>query len=87
MEHYEYYELLGEKIFFAGITSQRILEIAKYKPGKSFKDVDDAVSQGRLEGFGKAEREFACIAQKLSEVVEINTTKSLQEYTDALYRP
>jgi len=71
------YEDLAERIFFEGITAQELLSIAKYRPHKSFSDIEKAVNQGRLEGLGNANAEFSYIARRLSEVVEIDSGDAL----------
>lgn len=56
MEHRKYYQGLAERLFLFGMSSQDLSSIARYRLGKSFRDVNDAVREGRLEGLGEIKR-------------------------------
>jgi len=73
MENYEYYKSLAEQIFFKGLKSEEVSNFASYKPNKSFQDLKEAFFQGRLDGVGKFYREIATIADRIYEVIEIDT--------------
>lgn len=73
MENFEYYQSLAEKIFFFGINSGEVSSLAIYRSDKTFKDLGQAVSQGRLEGIGG-------IASRLYEVLEIDTKAFNKKY-------
>ena len=73
MENIEYYSALAERIFLKGISAKEVVNFAKYRPSKSFKDLEEAVCRGRLAGLGKFENERGCIARGIYEVLEIDT--------------
>ena len=54
------------------MTYEEVSKFAICRPEKEFKDLDQAVSQGRLEGIGKFEREIGCISIKLYEIIKID---------------
>lgn len=84
MKNYEYYKELAETIFFDGIDSLTLLQIGKYKTGKTFNDIVNAINRGRLDGLGRCENELGCIADRLSEVLDIDTSQPLREYKQKL---
>lgn len=72
MGDFEYYKALAERIFFNGIKNEEISSFAMYRSDKTFQDLDQDVSQGRLEGIGKFEHQIGFIAHRLYQVLEIN---------------
>ena len=84
MESFDYYEALAERIIFDGINSQQLTQVATYRAGKSFQDLEEAVRQGGLAGVRGAEALFDCTASGISKVVEIDTSQSLPEYQKRL---
>lgn len=85
MENYEYYNELAESIFFRGISASAVPQIAKYREGKSFRDVKAAVQEGLRQAAGRsAEAAFGSLADKLFEVVEIDASEPLQRYAERL---
>lgn len=73
MEDIKYYQAFTEKIFFKGIKAEEVPIFSRYRSGKSFHDLNQALLEGRLEGLGKFEHEVGCIAGKIYEVLEIET--------------
>ena len=72
METRRKFEDLAETIFFCGLNRDRLQEIGfQLKEWKTFKDINEAVQNGRMEGIGEFDREIACIGRRLQEVVEI----------------
>jgi|SRR3989338_1277444 len=86
-EIFRYYSSLAEYIFFNGITAERLAQVAKFRPSKDFKDLEEAIRSGRLKGLGKAEREFYWIGQNISEVIEIDTNLPLFDFERKLKQP
>lgn len=67
---------LAETIFFSGLNRDRLQQLGfRLKDGKTFKDIQEAVNAGRLEGIGEFNREIGCIGRKLQEVVEVCVVK------------
>ncbi len=59
MESLKVYEALAEHVFFDGLTEKQLLQTpTKYKPGKTFKDVKEALAEGRRAGMGDGSREM-----------------------------
>jgi len=76
----DYYEALAEHIKFRGITPFGLLQIAQYKPGKCWSDLERAVTSDVGGGSFTCESQFAILAKRISEVVDINTFQPLWEY-------
>jgi len=86
-ETFRYYSALAERIFFQGIAASELAQVAKFRPGKAFKDLEEAVRSGRWKGLGKAEREFYWIAQNISDVIEIDISVPFDEFGRKLRQP
>ncbi len=79
MDKQIYYDALAGKLVFEKITEEELLKIVNYKPGKSFSDVNEAVKSGKLENTGPYAYNIPYIAGKLTEIVELDTTKPWRE--------
>ena len=82
MENFIYYQTLAEKIFFSGAERGEFSSFAKYRPGKSSKDLEHAIQIGGLDGLG----ETPSMAQRLYEVLEIDTKAFDKKYGKAQQR-
>lgn len=80
----DYYEALAEHIKFCGITADRLLQIASYKPGKSWGDLERAVTSDVGGGSFTCESQFAILAKRISEVVDINTSQPYGAFEEKL---
>lgn len=68
---------LAEEIFFRGMSYERFNQVAILKDGKTFPDdIDKAMKEGRMQGLGYTEREFAGMARELATVCDL---RSLEE--------
>ncbi len=70
MENIEYYRALAERIFFLGAECGEFSSFAKYREGKTSKDLEQAIREGGLDGFGQVPP----MATRLYEVLEIDTS-------------
>lgn len=80
MEHFDYYIKLAEETFFCGMTADRLDQLVKYRPNKSFTDFAEFIDKGRLENIGKAENEFGGIARRLYQILEIDTKEKFNTF-------
>jgi len=71
----DYYEALAEHIKFCGITADGLLQIANYKTGKSWGDLEEAVTGDIGGGSFSCESQFAILARRIREVVDIDTSQ------------
>lgn len=80
----DYYEALAEHIKFCGITADGLLQIARYKLGKSRGDLERAVNSDVGGGSFTCESQFAILAKRISGVVDIDTSQSYGEFEERL---
>ncbi len=76
MENAEYYYALAEKIFFRGAEAGEFSSFAVYRQGKNYQDLEYAVKNGGLKGFGQTPP----MAVRLYEVLKIDTSAFDRKY-------
>ena len=81
MDNQVYYFDLAERIFFFGLKPEELAKIATLKPGKTFRDLVVAVKQGNLAGLGYFGRQAAHVADRMTEVIEINPSDYDKTYS------
>ena len=69
MENIGYYQALAKIILYRGLKSGEVSSFARYRSDKTFQDLGQAISQGRLEGIGQFDREISCISHRLYDVL------------------
>ena len=69
MENIEYYYALAERIFFRGAERGEFSSFARYRDGKNSEDLEHAIREGGLDGFGQT----PSMAVRLYDVLEIDT--------------
>ena len=67
----DYYEALAEHIKFCGITADGLLQIAQYKTDKSWGDLEKAITSDIGGGSFTCESQFAILAKRIRNVVDI----------------
>lgn len=76
MENLEYYWALAERIFFLGANRGKFSNFTKYKNGRNSQDLERAIKEGGLDGFGQTPP----MAVRLYEILEIDTEAFDRKY-------
>ena len=82
MGNENYYQSLAEKILSSGVSESEVVKFAKYRDGKSWRDLVEVIHGIKKQ---TAERNIKfLLASEIEKVVEIDTNESLGDYEKRL---
>jgi len=86
MENEDYCQALADRIVFYGIKSNEVIQFAKYRFGKSWRDLVSVVQQAKKEATGRDSGAlFDGIAMAVHEILEVDTNIPIYEFEKRLY--
>ena len=87
---FDYYIVLAERVLQRGLRSEEIMTVARYRSGKTYRDMSEAFERLELEVSGKGRidrQQIRSTAIRLSMALKIDTSnETLDEYRAKLDR-